>query len=73
MQQLRVTASQWEAAWQRTKQRWQETCAAWDDPVRYQFEREFYRPLEAQVAATQRELLRLAQVIAHAHQSIEGS
>jgi septal ring factor EnvC (AmiA/AmiB activator) len=57
-------------AWQRLNQRWHETTQLWDDRVRWQFEKEFWQPLEAQVTATQRELERLAQGISKAHRSI---
>jgi len=39
--------------------------------VRWQFEREFWQPLESQVPATLKEVERLAQVIAQARRSVK--
>jgi hypothetical protein len=57
-------------AWQRLRQRWADTAAVWNDPVRWDFEKQYWQPLEAQVQATQREMERLAQVIAQAQRSV---
>jgi hypothetical protein len=50
-------------SWQQLQQRWHQTIDMWDDSVRYQFERDFWQPLETEVRATQRELIRLDDVI----------
>lgn len=67
---LNTIATEWQEAWQRLRQRWQETTTIWSDSVGQQFEREFWQPLETQVAATQREMERLAYVIAQARRGI---
>ena len=63
-------ATELQGALQALRQRWQETTEVWDDPVRWQFEREFWQPLETQVTATQREMERLAHSIAQAQHSV---
>ena len=51
------------SSWQQLQQRWQQTIDMWDDSVRYQFERDFWKPLETEITATRRELERLDDVI----------
>jgi hypothetical protein len=70
MSNLNVTAAALDDAWQRLRQRWEETKALWNDPVRWQFEREFWQPLESQMLTTQKEMERLAQMIAQARRSV---
>jgi hypothetical protein len=50
--------------------RWENTQATWNDLVRWDFEKQYWTPLEAQIQATQRELERLAQIIAQAQRSV---
>lgn len=70
MGNLNTTGTKLQEAWQRLCLRWQETTPLWNDPVRWQFEREYWQPLESQMPATQREMERLAQVIAQARRSV---
>jgi hypothetical protein len=71
MRNLSITRAELHEAWQRVCQRWQGTTALWNDPVRWQFEREFWQPLEDQVPLTLREMERLAEVIAGARRSVK--
>jgi hypothetical protein len=57
--------------WRALRQRWLDTTAVWNDPVRWHFETDHWEPLEKQVAATRREMERLAQVMAHAKQAVK--
>ena len=70
MESLNTTAADFQEAWRRLHQRWHETAQVWDDPVRWQFEKESWQPLEAQVTAIQHEMERLAHGIAQAHRSV---
>ena len=67
---LSTTAADFEKAWRRLHQRWYETTQVWDDPVRWQFEKELWQPLEARVTATQKDMERLAHCIAQAQRSV---
>jgi hypothetical protein len=53
------------------RQNWESTRAVWNDPVSWNFEKEYWVPLEAQIQATQREMEQLAQVIASARQNVK--
>ncbi|MFQ5856286.1 MAG: hypothetical protein ACE5LU_11645 [Anaerolineae bacterium] len=68
---MNSTRAELQAGWQRLDQRWEETKAVWNDPVRRRFEKEHWTPLERQVQATQREMERLAQVIGQARRSVK--
>lgn len=57
-------------AWLRLRQRWDETTQVWEDPVRWQFQNEFWEPLEAQMTATQQEIERLAHGFAEAERGV---
>lgn len=67
---LNVTHNRFQQAWQQLCRQWQKTVALWNDPVRWEFEREFWQPLEGQVPATLQTMERLAQVIAQARQNV---
>ena len=56
---------------ERLRVSWQETCEAWNDPVRRQFQREFQQPLEAEVVAAHQELEKLAHVMAQTRRRLE--
>jgi len=71
MGNLNTSRAELQEAWQRVRQRWQETTPLWNDPVRWQFEQEFWQPLERQVPATLKEMERLARVIAQARRSVK--
>jgi hypothetical protein len=70
MSNLNSTAAELQETWQRLRQRWTDTVAVWNDPVRWDFEKQYWQPLEGQTQATQREMERLAQVIAQARRSV---
>ncbi len=71
MSGLNTAISRLDAAWQTLQQRWNDTKAVWNDPVRRSFEQEYWAPLERQMPAVQRELERLAQVVAAARRSVK--
>jgi hypothetical protein len=53
------------------RQRWEHTKTLWNDSVRRGFEDDYWTPLEKQTQATQREMEKLAQVIAQAQRSVK--
>jgi hypothetical protein len=55
----------------RVKHCWINVKTVWNDQVHWRFEKENWDPLEGQVQATQREIERLAQVIAQARRSVK--
>lgn len=65
-----MTAGELQEGWKRLCQRWYETTQIWDDRVRWQFQNEFWQPLETQSMTTHRELERLANCIAKARRSV---
>ncbi|MFQ5856282.1 MAG: hypothetical protein ACE5LU_11625 [Anaerolineae bacterium] len=71
MGNLNTTSAELQEAFQRLRQRWEETKPLRNDPVRRRFEKEHWTPLERQVQATQREMEQLAQVIAQARRSVK--
>jgi hypothetical protein len=71
MSNLNTTRAKLHEAWQRLRQRWQGTTALWNDPMRWQFEQEFWQSLENQVPITLKEMERLAEVIAQARRSVK--
>jgi hypothetical protein len=52
------------------RQQWQETSGLWNDSVRWQFEREYWQPLEREAQTTLQEMEHLAQVIAQAQLNV---
>ena len=71
MAKLEAASEQLDAAWQRLERRWQDSKAVWNDRVRWHFEEEFWLPLAEQVPATQREMERLAKLIAQAQRNVK--
>lgn len=71
MATLGATQARLLEAFQRVRQRWEDVKAVWNDQVRWSFEKEYWTPLEGQVQATQREMERLAQVIAQAQRGVK--
>jgi hypothetical protein len=65
-----IDAEALRGAWQCLSQRWHETLQVWNDPVLRQFEKEFWRPLETEVSATQRELEQLAKSVSQARRAV---
>jgi len=71
MVNLSTAIAQLDSGWKTLRQRWEDTTAVWNDPVRWSFEKEHWTPLDAQAQATQREMEQLAQVIAQARRSVK--
>ena len=71
MRSLTHTSVELHDAWRRLNQRWEDAKSLWNDPVRWSFEKEHWAPLEGQLQATQREMERLAQVIAQAQRNVK--
>ena len=67
---LNFTHNQFQQVWHQLCQQWQKSTALWNDPVRWQFERDFWQALERQMPATLQTMERLAQVIAQAQQHV---
>jgi hypothetical protein len=70
MSSLKETMAQLNRAWITIHQHWGETKTVWNDSVRWDFEKDYWIPLENQVLSAQRELERLEQIIAQARQSL---
>lgn len=71
MSNLNTAIAHLDAAWKSLHLRWEKTKKVWNDPVRRDFEKEYWAALEQQIPATQREMERLAQVIAGARRSVK--
>lgn len=67
---LNYVHNQFQQSWQHLNQQWQKTIALWNDPVRWQFEQDFWQALERQIPATLQTIERLAQIIAQAQQNV---
>jgi len=52
------------------RQRWETSKALWNDPVRWDFEKRHWQPLERQTRATIREMRRLAEVLTTASRNL---
>ncbi len=63
--------TQLDSTLKRLHQRWEQTQSVWNDPVSRAFEQDYLIPLEQQVLVTQREMERLAQVIAQARRRVK--
>jgi hypothetical protein len=51
---------------------WEETCRQWDDPVRREFEADYWNHLEPAVKQALAELDKLSEVIARLRRECEG-
>ena len=71
MANLNIVIAQLDSTWKSLVLRWQEATKVWNDPVRRDFEREYWDVLTHQVPATKREMERLAQVIARARRNVK--
>jgi hypothetical protein len=71
MSNLNITISRLESEWKALALRWEETKKVWTDLVRRDFEKEYWETLAPQPPAVQREMERLAQVIAGARRSVK--
>ncbi len=49
---------------------WDEVTELWNDPVRREFERDYWTPIETQTRATEIERARLARIIADARRHV---
>lgn len=70
MSNLSQTIADFQEAWQRLSRRWEDTKAVWKDPIAWHFAKEYWDVLAPQPPAVQREMERLAQVIAGARRSV---
>ena len=59
------------AAWKLLQARWDATGETWTDRVHDEFAGHYWQPLEQQTQAAQREMERLAQVIAQAQRNVK--
>ena len=71
MSNLSSTAADLQTDWRRLWQKWENVKTQWNDSVRRGFEDDYWTPLEKQAQAVQREMERLAQVIAKAQRSVK--
>ena len=71
MSSLSTSVENLDAAWKMILQRWEAAKGVWNDRVQRKFEQEYQEPLERQVYATKQEMVRLAEVIAKARQSVK--
>lgn len=56
--------------WQFLTAQWNRTATTWNDPARWQFEGEVWKPLQSQVPMTLMAMERLGQVLAQAQQEV---
>lgn len=56
--------------WAVLQGQWHTACAAWNDAVRTQFEKEFWQEFEQVVPATLEEMRRLGEVIDQARREV---
>jgi hypothetical protein len=68
---LKPTVAQFDSNWRILRQHWEDIKPIWNDPVRWNFDKEYWTPLETQALAVQNEMERLAQVIAQAQRSVK--
>lgn len=71
MDQSLKPTEQFQTAWRRLVQHWQESETGWNDDARRNFERQHWLPLEKESAATLKEAERLAQVLSHIQRSVK--
>jgi hypothetical protein len=57
-------------SWQDLSQKWREATSMWNDEIRWQFEGEFWKPLQSQVPMTVVKMENLAKVIAQARHNV---
>lgn len=71
MSNLGNKLGQFDSTWRTLNLCWKDATQLWNDPVQHKFEQEFWIPMEGQVQATQRELERLAQIVAQAQRRVK--
>ena len=60
---LQFSIEQLVMAEKRLRQQWEHTVPLWNDQVRYNFEKDYWIPLEAQTQSTLKEMQNLSQVL----------
>ena len=70
MSNLNTMQEQLDTAWRALTQRWEQTKAVWNDPVRWEFEKNNWTPLQDRVQDMQHELEQLAQLIVKSKQQV---
>ncbi len=71
MSNSNAPVTQLDASLKVLRQRWEESKTLWNDPVRWDFEKRRWQPLEQQTQATLKEMERLADVLAKAQRNVE--
>lgn len=71
MSNAHIPVTQLETSLKTLRQRWEESKTLWNDPVRWDFEKRHWQPLEQQTQATLKEMARLAEVLTKAQRSVE--
>ena len=70
MKSLRATHDRLRSIWESLQRKWHASRDLWNDPMRRQFEREFWQPLETQMQATLKEMERLAKVVSQTQRNV---
>lgn len=71
MASVNISANDMQEALRRLLQQWESTRQVWNDPVSREFQEQYLGPLGAQTRAAQREMEKIAQIIAHARKSVK--
>jgi hypothetical protein len=71
MASLSITHAQLFESFQRMCQRWEGSKAVWNDRVRWDFEKNYWTPLDSQTQVVLKEMERLAQIISQARRSVK--
>ncbi len=58
-------------AWQRLARAWAESEQKWNDPVRHDFDNNYWQPLAQETQSTTKAMDRLAQVLAQVRRSVQ--
>lgn len=66
-----VSAIEMQEALRRLLQQWESARQVWNDSVSREFQEQYVEPLDAQTLAVQREMEKLARVLAGARKSIK--
>lgn len=71
MASLTSSANEIQEALRRLLQQWESTRQVWNDSVSREFQEQYVEPLDTQTRAAQREMAKLAQIIAAARKSVK--
>ncbi len=71
MSNAHLPVTQLETSLKLLGQRWEEAKALWNDPVRRDFEKRHWQPLELETRNTLKEMARLADMLAKAQRNVE--